>query len=196
MTHLILVRHGQTDWNVAGRWQGQADPPLNERGREQARGLPGRLDGQPLEAIYTSDLQRARDTAAAVAEAFGLPLRVEKRLREINQGEWEGMLGVDIAEQYPEAWEARRVDPLHARPPGGESVVEVAERVWAAIDDITRAHPAGPVLIVSHGLALATVLCRVEKRPLLDARDLIPDNATPLDVEWPAPDRREAEEAE
>lgn len=185
MTALILARHGVTDWNLLGRYQGQADPPLNSAGRQQAATLAGQLAGTPLEAIYTSDLRRAYDTAQIVAARLGLPVSVDPRLREINQGAWEGLLHADVLAQYPREWAARVGDPLHSRPPGGESVTDVARRVWAAADDIARACRAGPVLIVSHGLALACLLVKAWSLPLAEARQHIPDNAAPISVAWP-----------
>ncbi len=185
MTRLILIRHGQTDWNLEGRYQGQSDPPLNQAGREQAAAMARRLAGQPIEAVYASDLQRAAETARIIADALGLEVHLRRGLREINQGAWEGMLFADIQARYGALWAARRRDPTHARPPGGESVAELAERVGAVLDEIARSHPAGPVVVVSHGLALATVLCRLEGLPLTRAYDLIPDNAHPLEVDWP-----------
>jgi len=186
MTQLWLVRHGQTDWNLEGRYQGQADPPLNTNGWAQARALAARLSGTGFEAVYTSDLQRAYAMATIIGDRLRLTVTPDKRLREINQGAWEGMLLGDIMFLYPRDWSVHLHNPLHARPPGGESVAEVAARVCAAADDIARAHPVGPVLIVSHGLSLATLLCRVRRLSLQQAYSLIPDNAAPLDIEWPA----------
>ncbi len=184
MTHLVLVRHGQTDWNLEGRYQGQADPPLNKAGRQQARMLATRLAGRSFEAIYSSDLQRARETAEILAQALCLPVSLDPRLREVSLGEWEGQLGHNIAATYPEAWEERRRDPVHARPPGGETVAEVAARVWAATDDIARAHPHGCVLIISHGLALATILAKARNHPIEQVFELIPENAQVEEIEW------------
>jgi broad specificity phosphatase PhoE len=187
-TRLILVRHGQTDWNLAGRFQGQADPPLNAVGRQQAEALAESLAAGSVAAIYSSDLQRAFDTADIVARRLGLTVQVDPRLREVNQGLWEGMLLADILTRYPDEWAARERDPLRARPPGpgGESIVDVAARTWPAADDIARAHAAGPVLIVSHGLSLATLLCRALDRPLVEARQHIPENAVPILIDWAA----------
>jgi broad specificity phosphatase PhoE len=186
MTLLLLVRHGETDWNREGRYQGQADPPLNETGRAQAESLARQLEGRSLEAIYSSDLQRAYDTARRIASRLGLPLQVDRRLREINQGEWEGMLVTDIMARYPTEWASRQQDRLHTRPPGGETLVELAQRLWVAVDEIALRYPVGPVLIVSHGLALATLLCRVDGIPLEQAHTLIPDNALVKQITWPA----------
>ena len=184
MTALWLVRHGQTDWNAAGRWQGQSEVPLNAQGRAQAAALAARLNGTPFEAVYSSDLPRARVTAEIIAQQLGLPVRCDGRLREINHGQWEGLLGSEIPARDPAAWAARERDPLHTPSPGGESPVQVAARVWAAADDIARAHPAGPVIVVSHGFALATLLCRARGLPLEQARELIPENVQPEVIEW------------
>jgi alpha-ribazole phosphatase len=186
MTRLILVRHGETDWNREGRYQGQADPPLNEHGRAQARALADQLAGQSFEAIYSSDLQRAVETARIVARQYGLPVRQDRRLREIDQGEWEGVRVDEITARYPQLWAARQRDPLHTRPPAGETPLEVAARVWAAADDIARLHPGGRVLIVSHGLALAALLVRARGVPLERAYDCVPGNAQVEEITWPA----------
>jgi broad specificity phosphatase PhoE len=185
MTAWILARHGATDWNRDGRYQGQADPPLNEEGWAQADRLADILAARPIEAVYSSDLRRARDTAERIARGLGLPVLVDERLREINQGAWEGMLVGDIAAGYPAEWRALRDDPLHARAPGGESVLDVAKRMIACLKDIAAAFPRGPVLVVSHGLSLACVLCEVQQFPMEQARRHIPPNTTPIELVWP-----------
>jgi broad specificity phosphatase PhoE len=189
VTTLWLVRHGQTDWNLAGRWQGQSPeaPPLNAAGRAQAEALRAQLDPSRFDAIYTSDLPRARQTAAILAGGAALPVYVDPRLREINLGQWEGMPSEAIARQFPAELAERQRDPAGARAPGGECAADVAARVWAAADDIARAHPHGTVLIVSHGLSLATLLCRAQSLGLEHAYDQVPDNARPATIEWPAP---------
>jgi len=184
MTELWLVRHGLTDWNLEGRYQGQSDAPLNETGMAQARQLAEKLAGVRFEALYSSDLQRARQTADILANHLGLKVRLDHRLREICQGEWEGQLVGDIMSRYAAEVEKRRADPYGARPPGGESVSEVAARVWAAVDDICQRHPAGKVLVVSHGLALATFIARAKGAPLAQVYSLIPENAEAKIVEW------------
>jgi len=185
MTDWILVRHGATDWNRDGRYQGQADPPLNEEGRAQAEQLAVALRGRVLQAVYSSDLQRARDTAEALAAPHGLRVILDQRLREINQGAWEGMLVDDIAVGFPAEWSAIERDPLQARAPGGESVADVAQRMLACLTDIAPAFPRGPVVVVSHGLSLACVLCHARRIPLDHARQHIPPNAVPVELTWP-----------
>jgi len=181
---LWLVRHGQTDWNLAGRFQGQSDPPLNGAGLAQARDLAASLEGSTFLALYTSDLLRARQTAAVLAEHTGLTPLLEPRLREMHHGAWDGLLLTEIQARFAASWAARLQAPHEARPPGGETVTEVAGRVAAALDDIAARHAGGDVLVVSHGLALATALCRVNDIPLARAHDHVPPNAEAVVVRW------------
>src|SRR5512136_235874 len=102
MTTLVLIRHGQTDWNVEGRWQGQADPPLNDRGREQARFVAEYQSQFGFAALHSSDLRRAMETAQVIGAEMRLPVIPQPRLREINLGKWQGMLAADIEAQYPD----------------------------------------------------------------------------------------------
>jgi alpha-ribazole phosphatase len=184
MTQLCLVRHGQTDWNLERRYQGQSDTPLNENGRAQAKALADQLKGQTFAAIYSSDLMRARETAKTIASEIGLPVQVEPRLREINQGEWEGVLVEEIKARYAGLWSQRTIDPASIRPPGGETVAEVAERVYAALDDIARRYPYENVLVVSHGLSIATAICRARGIPVGQAYAVIPENVQPVWMVW------------
>jgi len=177
VTRLILLRHGQTDWNIDGRYQGHAYPPLNEVGVAQAHAVAAQLKGLGVTALYSSDLRRARQTAEIIAASLALPVRLDARLREIQLGEWEGLRQDEVLARFPVEWAARQRDPLYSRAPGGESVAEVAARVWAAANEVAHAQQTGSVLIVSHGLALATLLCRARGVPLERARDFIPDNA-------------------
>lgn len=186
MTELWLVRHGQTDWNLERRYQGHSDTPLNATGILQAERAAAALAGRRYTAIYSSDLQRARVTAEIIGRRLGMEVNIDPRLREVNLGVWEGMVVTDIQAQYPMAWEDRQNNRLHGRPPGGESVYDVATRIWPAVDDLAACHPNGALILVSHGLALATILCRTQGLPLENARDLIPDNAQPHCVIWDA----------
>ncbi len=185
MTQFYLVRHGQTDWNIEGRYQGQTDLPLNAAGRAEAARLSDELAGVPFAAVYSSDLRRARETAEILAAPRGTPVRLDMRLREISLGEWEGQLFTEIKVRYPAALAERQRDSLHAYAPGGESIAQVAARVAAAATEFAQAHPAGPVLIVSHGVALATLLCQARRRPLAEAYQAIPPNSHPEVVAWP-----------
>jgi probable phosphoglycerate mutase len=142
VTTLLLARHGETDWNRELRIQGSSDIELNELGRRQAQGLAQELTDVELDAIYSSDLARARQTAEAVAATHALEVRFDARLRERSFGSWEGLSREDIEELPP----GSRHD--------GESDDEVRERVLAAIGEIAAAHPGEQVLVVSHGGAL------------------------------------------
>ncbi len=179
MTKLVLIRHGETDWNLEGRYQGQSDIPLNANGMLQAKELAEMLRAQHFDAIYSSDLLRARLTAEILARTTGAPLHVDPRLREINQGQWEGMLFSEIRQRYPELIAQRRNDPLSVIPPGGESIEQVRERVLAALKAIVTAHPDGEVAIVSHGLALAIIKVHLSDLPISNVWDQIPENAQP-----------------
>jgi broad specificity phosphatase PhoE len=145
VTTLLLARHGETDWNRELRIQGSSDIALNELGLEQARALARELAEVELDAIYASDLLRARATAEAVAAVHELEVRLDARLRERSFGSWEGLTREDVA----------------AFPPGsrhdGESDEEVRARVLAAVEEIAAAHPGRQVLVVSHGGALNTL---------------------------------------
>jgi broad specificity phosphatase PhoE len=176
MTHLYLIRHGQTDWNIEGRWQGHADVPLNNRGREQAAQIASSLAGVGLKAIYSSDLIRASDTAEALASTTGLTVRYDKRLREIHQGEWQGLLVTEIQARYGEQFHRRRENPLTVAPPGGETVLQVRERVVSAVEDIGRKHPFERVALVSHGFALAVIQVHYLERPIGEVWSMIPNN--------------------
>jgi broad specificity phosphatase PhoE len=183
VTRLILIRRGQTDWNLAGRYQGQSDLPLNQHGREQALQIARSLDGTGLSAIYASDLARARDTAQILARAAGLKVQLDPWLREINQGEWEGMLFAEIQARYPQELKRRRESPLDFAPPGGETVQEVRERVLSAVPELVHRHPDQTLAIVSHGLALAIVRAHYENHPIEQVWELIPGNGETIEVE-------------
>ena len=149
MTTILIARHGQSDWNQEKRWQGHADRPLTERGCEQAEALADRLAHIELDAVYSSDLQRARDTAAVVAERQGLEVRQLPELREVDVGSWSGLTRAEAEERFPEGF-ARWRDGY----PGwkdGETYEAMTDRVLGAVDRIAREHEGGRVLVVSHG---------------------------------------------
>lgn len=185
MTTLYLVRHGRTDWNDAGRYQGQADPPLNAEGRRQARALAQALRHVPFDAIYSSDLARARETAQALAEVTGLRVQLDPRLREIHQGEWEGLLARDIQARYPALWEQWHKAPLTVRLPGGETLQELEARFTAALEDISAVHPGGTVAVFLHKTAIALLRCRLRGLSPNRFWEVIPDNAAWDVVVWP-----------
>lgn len=148
-TIVLLARHGETDWNAAGRWQGHADRPLTGAGERQARELARRLAGFPLDAVYSSDLRRARETAVAVAEEHGRGVVELAELREVDTGSWTGLTRRQAQLRFPEdfaRWEATGEPGWE----GGESYGQLTARVVPALERIGAAHPDERVLVVAH----------------------------------------------
>lgn len=150
MTTILLARHGETDWNRERRVQGHTDTPLNDTGRAQARSLANELAAESLDAVYTSDLARASDTAAIVAEPHGVEIVALAALRERHFGTWEGLTDGEILSRFPDARPGHWGD--------GEAAEEMSERVLATLRSIAAAHPGGTVLVVGHGGPLRAVL--------------------------------------
>ncbi|WP_343584897.1 histidine phosphatase family protein [Herbaspirillum sp.] len=161
MTEILLIRHGETDWNIDKRLQGHIDIPLNEAGRRQVRALGEALADEGIDAVFASDLQRARATAQAVADAAGLPVGIDAGLRERCYGAFEGLRHPDIEEKYPEAyrvWKAREPD---ARYPAGEREAETMREFYQrSVDAVQRIVAGGKyrkVAIVTHGGVLECI---------------------------------------
>jgi broad specificity phosphatase PhoE len=154
VTDLLLVRHGETDWNRDGRWQGHSDTHLNEVGREQAARLAGELDA--VDVVYSSDLARARETAEIVAQRLGLDVRVDERVRERSFGAWEGKTGREIEAEFRDAhtrW-------LAGEGPGAddaEPFASFAARVQSFLTDVLARHPDETVLVVAHGGSIRVI---------------------------------------
>ena len=148
-TTILLVRHGETDWNLERRVQGQTDRPLNETGRRQARELASALADESIDAIFSSDLVRAHETARILAEPRGLDVTVLPDLREKDFGTWEGLTDREILDRFPEA---------RGRPWGdAETSEDVGRRVVGALLRIADSHPGASVLVVAHGGPLRAV---------------------------------------
>lgn len=164
---LLLARHGQTDDNLEPlRAQGFRDTPLNSVGIEQAHVLAQRVSEEfEVGSLWCSDLSRAALTAQIVGERIGLQPQLDPRLREGNRGDWEGRRFVDIAREEPEAYAAWLRGGAGFRFPGGESLQEHSDRVWAALEQI-RAEGPLPALVVCHRGSIRTVLCRADPRGL------------------------------
>jgi broad specificity phosphatase PhoE len=149
VTTILIARHGESDWNRERRWQGHADRPLTERGREQARALAARLAHIDIDAVYSSDLRRARDTAAVVAESQALELQIVPELREVDVGSWSGLTRSEAEERFPEGF-ARWSSGF----PGwedGETYEAMTQRVLEAVHRIAAANDGDRMLVVSHG---------------------------------------------
>jgi broad specificity phosphatase PhoE len=154
VTVLLLARHGETDWNRENRWQGWADPPLNETGRAQARALAEQLRDTPFDAVYSSDLRRAHETAEIVAAPHGVPVVSDPGLREIDVGSWSGLTHAEIEERYPDG-----------KRPDGETREQHAERVLEAVERIARANPESRILLVTHGGTMRALHGHVSDEP-------------------------------
>ncbi len=169
MTRVLLVRHGQSEWNADGRWQGQADPPLTDLGRLQARHASRSLG--VVDAIVASDLQRAAETAAILSQELGVgPLVLDQGLRERDAGEWSGLTRAEIERDWPgylgppppvegqhggaterASSAARETDDERRRPPGWEHDDHLVERAVAALVRVHELAPAGEAIVVTHG---------------------------------------------
>ena len=154
MTTILLARHGETDWNREGRWQGWADPPLNETGRAQARELAAQLGSTPFDAVYSSDLRRAHETALIVAEPHGVPVVADPGLREVDVGSWSGLTRAEVDERFPDR-----------ERPDGETRGEHLARVLHAVKRIARANAGGRILIVSHGGTMRALRAHATDEP-------------------------------
>ena len=145
MTRILLARHGQSEWNAAGRWQGHADPGLSELGRRQARAA-AQVIGM-VDAVMASDLQRAIQTAEIIAEVLGVgPVEIEPLFKERDVGEWSGLTRVEIAERWP-GW----IEDRARRPDGWEPDDDVLDRALRAIAIVATRYPDADVLVVTHG---------------------------------------------
>ena len=184
MLRLLLVRHGETDWNASGRYQGQLDIPLNDVGHRQAAVLAERLSDCPILAIYASDLVRARQTAEAIADRHELDVRAEPRLRELNFGTWQGLTYRQIDEKDPEALAWWNRDRVNRTPPCGESLGTMAARVTELLDEILGRYEDGTVTLVSHGGTIRVILCVLLGHPLAAYWQFEVDNTAIAEIEW------------
>lgn len=155
---LLLVRHGETDWNLSQRFQGHSDVPLNQVGCQQAMALANRLANQRTDCIYSSDLQRASTTAKIISNGK-IEIRTDSRLREINFGLWEGLTYHEIKEKYKDALSAWENDPYQNSPTHGETLEQLVKRVQSMLDKLCEKHKGQNILVVAHGGVLQTLIC-------------------------------------
>lgn len=158
MTKIIFVRHGQTEWNVLGRYQGQTDIALSPLGIEQAEKLAAHFPVDKVEAVYSSDLVRAMTTARCVADLFGLTVEPRPELRELNFGDWEGLTYDEIVAKWPDALNNFFQHPDVLEIPHGESFPKLRERALDAVEKIVARHPNQAVAVFAHGAILRTIL--------------------------------------
>ncbi len=154
------------------------DVPLNDTGLEQAKKLAATLSEKEFSAIFASDLMRARQTAEIISSSVDLPIKFDRRLREISQGQLEGMLFSDVILKFEDALADRSRNPVNSRMPGGESVAELSSRFMECVDEIACSKFTKPVLVVAHGLAIATILCLARGYPMETVYSHIQENAT------------------
>ena len=147
---LVLIRHGQTAWNEQGRWQGQQDVPLSDLGLRQAQAVAARLRHTHVDAIYSSDLRRASDTAAAIATAVGVPVRLDARLRERSLGLFEGHTLAEVMAKFPREYAEFRAHKSDYRMPGGESTADKHARSVECLEDLCRRHARQRIVVVTH----------------------------------------------
>lgn len=178
-TRILLIRHGETDWNRIHRFQGRSDLPLNKKGKEQARALALTLKHEPIMAIYSSPLMRAIETARHI-KMFHLstPFFEEEALVEMDLGDFDGMEARRWAAQFQDFRKAWRENPASVKMPGGESLQDVQTRAVDALERITNIYPPGSTLLFcSHNFVNLTILCYALEISLNRFRDLQQDTA-------------------
>jgi broad specificity phosphatase PhoE len=172
VTTVYLARHGESDWNAANRFQGHSDRPLTELGRKQAHALADLVADEQVEAIYSSPLERALETARIVGARTGLDVTTRDDLREVDTGSWSGLSRAEVKERFPEGFE--RWLSGGAGWDDGESYEQMAARVLAALREIAAAHPAGRVLVVSHGGPIRAIQATANGMDIHEYRRLRP----------------------
>ncbi len=178
MLQVILVRHGETDWNRERRIQGgNSDTLLNGNGREQAERLGLRLKSEKVQAIYSSPLKRARDTAQEIARYHGLEVHTDAALKELDAGSLEGVTLAELGRRLDELLtlpgsDAAQAAAAEVRRATGESLADLQQRAWDAIQRIVSQHSEGVVVVVSHYFVILTVICAVLDLPLTQVRRL------------------------
>lgn len=161
MTRLIIVRHGQTLWNLAKKYQGHSDIALTDKGLQQAQAVAERLAAEKIDAVYASDLSRAFKTAECIADKHNLQVTSVPALREIKFGEWEGLTYEEISEKWPGMLGKLWTTPDELEIPGGETFYQLKERAYSAIKKNVKDHPEQTVVIVAHGGTIGTIMCAI-----------------------------------
>ncbi len=168
---ILLLRHGETDWNLQGRCQGITDLDLNDRGKRQAMDVAAHLSTEKIDAIYSSDLKRALHTAEIIRQSHDLDVTVDSDFRELNHGELEGLTFTDIRSFYPDFLTRWRSEPAQLIVPGGERLVDVEQRIWKGMQRIASSHSSDErIVVVSHNFPILAILCRITGTPLNDYR--------------------------
>lgn len=179
---ILLVRHGLTDWNAQGRWQGYEPVPLNEEGRTQAGTLADTMRGRPVGTIVSSDLSRAFETASAIGAVLGIQPRPDERWREFHMGIFQGNTRDEIARKFPDEWHGFQSNYWDFHIPGGESRRMMQERIYGAWLALLDSAVGPEVIVVSHGGSIKMLLLRLfPDRPELEALHLGNTSVTTLE---------------
>lgn len=177
MVRIILIRHGETTWNVEGRYQGQVDTPLSPRGIAQGKAAAEALRTIPIHAAIASPLSRARMTCEFAASLHGLSVLTDERLTEIAHGAWEGIHADEIEAKYPKEFHLWHTHPDEVQMPGGENLEEVRKRACSAINDIVKRFEGQTVLAAAHDAVNKVLLCDFMGLPLSAFWQVKQDNA-------------------
>ncbi|MCM8781642.1 MAG: histidine phosphatase family protein [Candidatus Omnitrophica bacterium] len=182
MTRLILIRHGQTDWNKTGRIQGQLDIPLNAESRRQIQSIISgvvHLKGvKRIDALYSSQLSRSWETAEGIGKIFKLKVKRLRELNELNQGIWQGLLEKQVMKRYKRLYNVWKEKPLATKPPKGESVMEACDRIIPAIQKIIARHKGQTICIVTHEIVSAIIKSYYKKIDMNKIWQNLPKNAS------------------
>ena len=182
MAIFYFLRHGEAAWNAEGRLCGSTDVPLSDAGRRQAQLLALRLQPIPVDALYSSPLQRALETARLIGEAVGREPGVDQRLAELNYGAWEGRTFEEIKRTETALYRAWDADPANLAPPNGETGVHLIERVTPFLADVAQRHQSGNVVVVCHKTVCRLLACHIMGLPIGEYRRRIPMENAALNI--------------
>ena len=188
---VYLVRHGETDWNIEQRCQGFSDIPLNAKGRQQAEAIAKSLSHTKIDALYSSTLKRAIETASIIAKYHSASVQTTPDLRELNQGEFEGLTLTELIQNHSDFLEGWFRDPADVKIPNGESLREMQTRAWAKLEEIIANHSDGSIVVAGHNLCNLALLCRIMEIDLNHFRRIHQDvagvNVIEFGGRWPHP---------
>ncbi|GKX65288.1 histidine phosphatase family protein [Inconstantimicrobium mannanitabidum] len=181
---LLLIRHGQTDWNVEGKIQGSCDIELNDTGINQAKELSHKVlnENYKLSKIYSSQQKRAVKTAEILSQATNLDYVVMDGLEEINLGEWEGLSWTEVKEKYPEEYKEWYINRRYTKPPKGEAYQDMLDRVFAALHEIIK-NNSKDVAIVTHSAVIMCIQCYLTNTPFDEMTKFKTDNTSIIEID-------------
>lgn len=188
---ILLVRHGETDWNRSGRFQGQEDIHLNQRGLAQSRETAKAVAALKPTALYSSPLQRTMEVADEISRLLGLPVIKHEGFKELALGDLEGTTGEEMRTRWPEVYDTWRNDPAKVVMPHGESLAQLQKRAWQAILELEKSHSQGDILaVVSHNFAIRAIIGKLLGVPLANFHRMSLDLASICAMEFDQRGRR------